>query len=247
MRLGSSLYEFAKVFARSFVISCDLSADYVSGELTCSGEFIGRSDYYVDITHLQTGVKIVDKGHISDGEFKLATRLRNGDYQVDYYETEEDDDDFFDEVSYLPIHSFKKHLINHNDLSGNHIRMLSYRPKTHSLIHTRFAHTLWITNLEYLEPQTYEGHMKTQEGEELLVKVVFENSKDLRYFDLYFWDDYDETFVEFLSDNEKKIIVREEEPGLRPSVRYRRYKVLFDSDYMFYGSVEERIEADSPD
>ena len=89
--------------------------------------------------------------------------------------------------------------------------------------------------------------MKTQEGEELLVKVVFENSKDLRYFDLYFWDDYDETFVEFLFDNEKKIIVREEEPGLRPSVRYRRYKVLFDSDYMFYGSVEERIEADSPD
>ena len=55
------------------------------------------------------------------------------------------------------------------------------------------------------------------------------------------------TSVEFLSDNEKKIIVREEEPGLRPSVRYRRYKVLFDSDYMFYGSVEERIEADSPD
>ena len=247
MRLGSSFYEFAKVFARSFVISCDLSADYVSEELTCSGEFIGRSDYYVDITHLQTGVKIVDKGHISDGEFKLATRLRNGDYQVDYYETEEDDDDFFDEVSYLPIHSFKKHLINHNDLSGNHIRMLSYRPKMHSLIHTRFAHTLWITNLEYLESQTYEGHMKTQEGEELLVKVVFENSKDLRYFDLYFWDDYDETFVEFLFDNEKKIIVREEEPGLRPSVRYRRYKVLFDSDYMFYGSVEERIEADSPD
>ena len=213
MRLGSSLYEFAKVFARSFVISCDLSADYVSGELTCSGEFIGRSDYYVDITHLQTGVKIVDKGHISDREFKLATRLRNGDYQVDYYETEEDDDDFFDEVSYLPIHSFKKHLINHNDLSGNHIRMLSYRPKMHSLIHTRFAHTLWITNLEYLEPQTYEGHMKTQEGEELLVKVVFENSKDLRYFDLYFWDDYDETFVEFLFDNKKKIIVREEAYG----------------------------------
>ena len=89
--------------------------------------------------------------------------------------------------------------------------------------------------------------MKTQEGEELLVKVVFENSKDLRYFDLCFWDDYDETFVEFLFDNKKKIIVREEEPGLRPSVRYRRYKVLFDSDYMFYGSVEERIEADSPD
>ena len=247
MRLGSSNYDFARVYARSFVSSCDLSADYQTGQLTCSGEFIGRSDYYVDITHLQTGIKIVEKGHITDGEFKLTTRLRNGDYQVDYYETEEDDDDFFDEVSYLPIHSFKKHLINHNDLSGYNIKMLSYRQKMHSLIHTRFAHALWISNLEYIEPQTYEGHMKTPDGEELLVKVVFENSKDLRYFELYFWDEYDETFVEFLFDNQEKTIVREEEPGLRPSVRYRRYKVLFDSDYMYYGSVEERIEADSSD
>ena len=247
MRLGAGNYDFARVYARSFVNSCYVSADYQTGQLTCSGEFIGRSDYYVDITHLQTGIKIVEKGHITDGEFKLTTRLRNGDYQVDYFEPEEDEDDFFDEVSYLPINSFKKHLINHNDLSGNHIKMLSYRPRMHSLIHTRFAHPLWITKLEYLEPRTYEGHMKTPGGEELLVKVVFENSKDLRYFELYFWDEYDETFVEFMFDNQEKTIVREEEPGLRPSVRYRRYKVLFDSDYMFYGSVEERIEADSSD
>ena len=223
-----------------------MSADYHAGQLTCSGEFIGRNDYYVDITHIQTGIKIVEKGHISDGEFKLTTYLRNGDYQVDYFETEEDDD-YFDEVSYLPIHSFKKHLINHNDLTGYHIKILSYRQKIHSLIHTHFDHALWITNLEHIGPQTYEGHMKTPEGEEILVKVVFLSSKDLRYFELYFWDEYDESFVEFLFDNQRKTLVREEEPGLRPSVRYRRYKVLFDNDYMFYGSVEERTEADSSD
>ena len=246
MRLGPNNYDFARVYARSFVSSCDLSADYHAGQLTCSGEFIGRNDYYVDITHIQTGIKIVEKGHISDGEFKLTTYLRNGDYQVDYFETEEDDD-FFDEVSYLPIHSFKKHLINHNDLAGYHIKILSYRQKIHSLIHTHFDHALWITNLEHIGPQTYEGHMKTPEGEEILVKVVFLSSKDLRYFELYFWDEYDESFVEFLFDNQRKTLVREEEPGLRPSVRYRRYKVLFDNDYMFYGSVEERTEADSSD
>lgn len=246
MRLGSANYEFAKVYARSFVSSCDLLADYQAGQLVCSGEFIGRGDYYVDITHLQTGLKIAEKGHITNGELLLKTRLRNGEYQVDFFETE-DDDDFFDEVSYLPIHTFKKHLINPNDLSGNNIRVISYRPKRHSLIHTRLAAPLWITNLEYLEPLTYEGRMMDAEDKELKVKVVFDNAKELRYFFLYYWDDYDESYVEFLFDNQKKTVVQEEEPGLRPSVRYRRYKVLFDTDYYLFGSVEEHVLPESND
>ena len=246
MRLGSANYEFAKVYARSFVSSCDLLADYQAGQLVCSGEFIGRGDYYVDITHLQTGLKIVEKGHITNGELLLKTRLRNGEYQVDFFETEEDDD-YFDEVSYLPIHTFKKHLINPNDLSGNNIRVISYRPKRHSLIHTRLAAPLWITNLEYLEPLTYEGRMMDAEDKELKVKVVFDNAKELRYFFLYYWDDYDESYVEFLFDNQKKTVVQEEEPGLRPSVRYRRYKVLFDTDYYMFGSVEEHVLPESND
>ncbi len=243
MRLGSGSYEFAKVYARSFVSSCDLLADYQTGQLRCSGEFIGRGEYYVDITHLQTGLMIVEKGHITNGELLLKTRLRNGEYQVDFYETE--DDDFFDEVSYLPIHTFKKHLINSDDLSGNNIRAISYRPKHHSLIHTRLATPLWITDLEYLEPLTYEGRMMDIEGKELKVKVVFEKATELRYFFLYYWDDYDESFVEFLFDSQRKTIVQEEEPGLRPSARYRRYKVLFDTDYYMFGSVEEHVSPES--
>ena len=243
MRVGSSNYEFAKVYARSYVSSCDLSADYQVGQLICSGEFIGRGDYYVDIIHLQTGIKIVEKGHINNGELKLSTRLRNGEYQVEFFETEEDDD-FFDEVSYLPIHAFKKKLINKNDLSGNHIKLLSFRRRMHSLIHTRFPKPLWITNLEYLEPLTYEGYMNNDEGDKLRVKVVFENAKDLRYFFLYVWDEYEEAFIDFLYDSKLQSLILEEEPGLRPSVRYRRYKMMFDTDYVFYGSVEEHIEKD---
>lgn len=245
MRLGSNNYDFAKVYARSFVGSCDLSADYQVGQLVCSGEFIGRGDYFVDITHLQTGIKVVEKGHIVEGELKLTTRLRNGEYKVDFFETE-DDDDFFEEVSYLPIHSFKKNLINKNDLSGNHIKLLNYRQRMHSLIHTRFAKPLWITNLEYLEPLTYEGHMKNDLYDDLRVKVIFENAKDLRYFSLYFWDEYDEP-ADFLYDSKLQTLVMEEEPGLLSSVRYRRYKMMFDSDYIFYGSVEDHIEPDQSD
>ena len=82
-------------------------------------------------------------------------------------------------------------------------------------------------------------------GKELRVKVVFENAKELRYFFLYFWDDYDESYVEFLFDSQRKTVVQEEKPGLRPSVRYRRYKVLYDTDYYMFGSVEEHVLQES--
>ena len=55
---------------------------------------------------------------------------------------------------------------------------------------------------------------------------------------------YEEAFIDFLYDSKLQSLVLEEEPGLRPSVRYRRYKMMFDTDYVFYGSVEEHIEKD---
>lgn len=238
MRLGSKYYEFARVYAKSFVSSCDLFADYASSELCCTAEFIGRGEYYVDITHLRTGVKVVEKGSISDGEYRISTRLRNGEYEVEFFETDEEDD-LFDEVSYLSIHKFNKKLINQSDLSGNRIRVISFRPRRHSMMYTRFAEPLWVNRLEYLEPQTYEGHVSIQDHEDILVKVVFDRTKELRYFSLYFYDDYDEDYVDFLYDSQERAVALEEEPGLRPSARYRRYKVLFDSDYVYYGAVEE--------
>lgn len=241
MRLGQTNYEFARVYARSFVTSCDLLADYQAGCLICSGQIIGKGDYFVDITHLQAEQIIVEKGRISDGKYQLATRLKNGEYLVDFYETE-DDDDLFDEISYLPIHSFKKHLINPNDLSDNCVRVMSFKPMYYSNIHTKLAVPLWITNLELIGPHSYEGHMKDAAGTDYLVKIEFSKEKDFRYFNLYYWDEYDEAYLDFLFDTESMTLVKEEEPSLRPSVRYRRYKILYDTDFYFYGSVEQEMK-----
>ena len=93
-----------------------------------------------------------------------------------------------------------------------------------------------------MAPLTYEGHIDVPQIGNLPVKVIFENEKDLRHFCLYYWDDYDEAYVDFLFDNLTRNLVLEEEPGLKPSVRYRRYKMLFDTDYLFYGSVEDQIQ-----
>ena len=62
----------------------------------------------------------------------------------------------------------------------------------------------------------------------------------LRYYSLLFWDEYDNDYLEFIYDSQKRCLVKEEEPGLRPSEKYRRYKMLYESDMFFYGSVEDR-------
>ena len=240
MKLGSSSYTFTTVYAKTYVASCDLSADYESELLICSADFIGQGEYFVDITHLQSGTKIIEKGQITSGELQLKLRPKNGLYQVEFFELEEDEG-FFEEESYLSIHSFQKTLVNKNDLSGNHIRVLSIRPRLYSRIHSRLTSPLWIEDLEYAAPLTYQGKMKMDSGESCLVRVVFESTDNLRYFHLFFWDEYDESFLEFLFDDQKKTIVFEEEPDLTPSVRYRRYKVLYDTDFLFYGSVEDRV------
>ena len=80
---------------------------------------------------------------------------------------------------------------------------------------------------------------------ELRVKVVFENVKDLRYFSLYFWDEKYEEYEEFLFDNQNKTLILEEPPGLLRSVRYRRFRTLFNNDYVFYGSVEEHLTTET--
>ena len=140
---------------------------------------------------------------MADERIRKRVLPKNGLYQVEFFELEEDEG-FFEEESYLSIHSFQKTLVNKNDLSGNHIRVLSIRPRLYSRIHSRLTSPLWIEDLEYAAPLTYQGKMKMDSGESCLVRVVFESTDNLRYFHLFFWDEYDESFLEFLFDDQKK-------------------------------------------
>ena len=241
MRMARRDYDFATVFARSYVTFCDLSADYESDQLLCTAEFIGKSDYYVDVTHLPSKTRVAEKLRITDDACTIEAQPRNGEYLVELFETETEDD-YFEELSYYPIHSFRKTLFNRNDLSGNHLRVLSFRPMSHSQIHPRLASPLWVRELKKSGPLTYEGRAVGAEWNELPVRVVFPSQTELRYFHLYFMDE--EVCTAFLFDADTKRLVTYEEPGLLYSVRYRRYAPLFDDEYLFYGSLEKELAAD---
>ena len=102
IKVGSKEYAFATVYAKSYVVNCDVAADYEEGILTCTGDIIGQSQYYIDILHMNTGRVIADKQRFAGNEFSVKDKLSTGDYRIEIFEAE-DDDSGFDDLTYYSI------------------------------------------------------------------------------------------------------------------------------------------------
>lgn len=237
LKLGHSSYDFAKVFAKSYIVSCDLTADYDVGALVCSADIIGKGQYFVDISLAGSDAPIVEKGGITNGQLLIDDKLINGDYIVEFFELDESGEGLFDDEEYISIHEFKKRLVNKNDLSGSAIELIGFKKRLHSNLYTYFKDKPTIKLADRTSPLTYIGKAALPELGEITVGVKFVNADDLRHFELTFWSDDEEDF--FLYDAEKKILVQDEEPGLKGREKYRRYDVLFADEYIFYGTLSD--------
>ena len=240
LRLGNSEYRFASVYTRSFVLGCDINADHDANELSCVCDIIGMSEYYIDIKHKLSGHVIADKEPLVDGKFSVKDPLRSGVYIVEVFESDEDEED--DESAFWPIHTMEKELINKNDISGKHLSIRKFKPSRMSNLYTNFAHQYWIKDLSRVDSYTYHGKLWDNGIEAKMdVEIRFGNIDDMRFFTVAFWDDYEEMYLDFLFDAKMGKLVQEEVDGLRPSERYRRYRVLFEDDYIFFGILEDRF------
>lgn len=238
MRIGSEEYRFASVYTRSFVASCDLRADYEANLLSCRCDIIGMSNYYVDIIHKLSGRVIADKAPLKNGLWETTDPLRSGVYSVEIFEKEIDEED--DESVFWSIHAMEKELINKNDFSGKHLHVRRFKPSRMSNLFTDFSHQYWIKDLARIDSHTYHGKLLDNGVDsELDVQVTFPNTDELRYFTIAFWDDYEEMYIDFMFDAKHRKLVQEEIDGLRPSERYRRYRILFEDDYIYFGLLND--------
>ena len=240
LRIGSEEYRFASVFTRSFVVSCDIKADYDTSTLTCKCDVIGMSDYYIDIVHKLSGKIIADKAPLKDGLWETIDPLRSGIYSSEVFEKEIDEDN--GESVFWSIHAMEKELINKNDFSGKYLHVRKFKPSRMSNLFTHFSHEYWIVDLTRIDAHTYRGKLLDNGVDsEMDVQVTFPNTDELRYFTIAFWDDYEEMYIDFMFDAEHGKLVKDEIDGLRPSERYRRYRVLFEDDYIYFGILNDTL------
>ena len=241
IKVGSKEYAFATVYAKSYVVNCDVAADYEEGILTCTGDIIGQSQYYIDILHMNTGRVIADKQRFAGNEFSVKDKLSTGDYRIEIFEAE-DDDSGFDDLTYYSIFECTKKLINKSDLSGHYLHIRKFKPSVGTYIFTNFACEYWVTDFEKAGKGIYEGVL-LEDGIQtgLKVQVEFTDTDNLRYFNVSFWDEYEEAYIDFMFDAAKKMLIQEEAEGLSAAKRYRRYKMLFADDFIFYGTLEDKL------
>ena len=243
LKLGSEEHTFATVYTKSLVASYSVSADYEEGMLTWHSDIIGKAEYYLDIIHMESGTVLADKQLISEGKLTLKDRLRSGLYQFTLYEAEEDDSGFDDPI-YEQLLCTQRQLTNQNDVSGKFLEIRSFRPARGSNIYTTFYATYYVTKFEKREKDIYSGRL-VADGEDtgLDVTVEFLKPGDLRFFHVTAWHHEEEADVDLLYDRNRGTLELDQEPELRSSESYRRYRELSYGDCVYFGVLRDKMPA----
>lgn len=232
INLSNRDIEFMRVITRSYVIDKIIMGDYINQQLIGEFDIVGNSKYYVDIIY--NGNKIVDKEILKEGKILIDDPLDSGRYKIVVYEEEEDDTGFGD-THYLQIYEFYQDLINPYNLTGKKAE-LKYLKRHDSLFKVQLKEQYIITDLQFIDynnKHNYYGILKKPSDNNLVIpiKIKINVLNNLRHIFIYFIEDGEE--LEFLFDNNNKSIVKEEQNGLRPSVKYRRYTVIYDDEYIY--------------
>ncbi|NCB42794.1 MAG: hypothetical protein EOM59_09260 [Clostridia bacterium] len=231
-------FEFFNIINHSTIVSHLIKSDFIEEKLIGEFEIIGNSNYYVDVILVDTKETLADKLRLVEGKFELDNLLSSGLYKIKVYE-EETDDVGFGLIEYSVIGNFIESVINPYDLQGKSIKIRSIKNGIDGFFEQRTHRNYIIRNLTRIHPDDkhkYLGKLYVENGG---VLHLYDENTSVEFFDLdmlqyayiTFFDGYD--YVEFLYDTNMKAIVKEEESGLKRSVRYRRYNSIYPEDYVY--------------
>lgn len=244
--LPKNRIEFIKVITKSVIQKHIFHGDYESGKLMGEFDIIGKANYYVDISIIETKEIIADKLPVINGRIEIDHAVRSGIYRICVYEDDEDDTGF-GISNYLFLAEFRHELVNPYDLNGKSISIKYIKKGIHNQFRQYFNCDYLVCNLKRHGSENsniYQGNLmkKSPTGMVLIynkVYVDFFDLKNLNYVTLTHFDGYD--FLEFLFDNRKKIIVKKEEGGLSRAEKYRRYDCLFPEEYVYAFEFTETV------
>lgn len=227
------------IYMRSVLLSALLKGDLENGLLTGEFDIVGQAEYYVDL--YCNGSCIAEKESIQNGRVQIHTKLHSGVYEAHIFEAEAEEDDFgFGDPIYHQIGERKLDLLNPEDLQGKHIQVRMIRPAFESASYLELKCSYQVCDLQPVsedDKHNYCGRMIVQDrNEEVLAtfaaNVEFFDLENLQNAYITFLSDGDT--LEFLYDEQKRVIVKQEDKLLTKSQAYRRYKQsLFPEDYIY--------------
>ena len=234
VELSGSKQHFVDVVTKSIIVSSIIKGDFKKGTLIGSFDIIGKSNYFADISY--NGSILANKIPIINGQLEFPADLLSGKYEVAVFE-EELDNGGFNTTYYYPLQTFIRDLINPADLRGKNIRIRYIKNGIDSIFKIPLRHSYKVVNLRRHDKQdrhNYIGDLIDDTLKKVLLKVnvYIPDLNQLQYSSITFFDEYGD-LVELLYDHKTGEIVSEEQNGLRPSEKYRRYECLFSDEYFF--------------
>lgn len=238
LHCGGETVSFLDIVARSYVVSAIIEADAENNKLLPKCDIIGRNEYYVDI--YCNNKLIAEKILLQNGQAEIEGRIRSGEYHMEVFEAEQDEDVWFDDIAYKSIYKTNPdEVVNPHDLTGKNLEILSVMMSEKDLFKLQFDRKYHVTNLELIDESDecrYSGVLMDVATSRIVadnVVVEFFNINQLRYVTILWIDPEYGDECEFLYDFTLKQLVCEECPGLSKSEKYRRYEPLYTDDYFF--------------
>ena len=240
LKMGGVEYRFATVYTRSIVSSYDVPTGDEEDTLTWISDIIGQAEYFLDITHLESGAVLAEKAKLTDGKITIRSRLRTGRYRFALYEAESEEDDGFDEPVYNELLRTERQLTNKNDVSGQFLEVRSFKRVQYSNRYNPFGTRYCVADLEKIGKNRYEGRMYAGGAlTDMKVTLEFVNPEDMRYFHLTAWHAEEDRDVDLLFDSKTNLLALDQLPGLRSSESYCRYRELTYGEFVYFGILRD--------
>ena len=238
MRFGEIDTNLFTIIIHSKVISLQIFGDFDANDIIVNADISGKADYCVDIR--KESEIIAEKIPLINGVAKLHHEIGNGIYEVEVFETVEDDSGFGGE-DYYSIGVFDQEMMNPYDMTDRSFKIIQLEERRNALAIMPFRFNYYVFDLKKTQDNhIYSGMMvvrrsffKGSEIASLPVSVRFDDLNRPNYVWISFVDDYGDD-IDFLYDTRKQGILQEENPLLRPMVCYRRYTFLNDEDHIYH-------------
>lgn len=239
MIVDSNKFDFLNAITKSNVISLIIMGDFENDILYGEFEIAGECDYYADVEF--NNKPIAEKIQIRNNKIEIPCKIFSGEYKITLYEDEVDESGFGD-INYLVIGTFYRDVLNPKDITGRTLKIEKLRKIKYNYLSIPLCESCsyMIKSIRKIHEKTgniYEGlFLITSKNfcviENSKVRIEFVDLNMIKNCNIKFTDEYGD-LQNFLYDNEKRIILQDEDFKLKASVRYRKYNELFDDDYAY--------------
>lgn len=231
--------KFITVVTKSVLVKCNLKNDIKEKQLIIESTIIGFSDCAVDI--FCDGECIISKQPLKYNGTKIKTDNLFGNFEVIFFETDDEDDDDFDfgvEV-YSEFDKRKFSIENTNDLSNKIIKVdyITEEKKKNSIFNPpKFYIKDFIIEDVYWDEdeQLFVGKSKSSNCllNDLKISIEFINDCDDKVL-IYYYSKDEKCFIDFLYDKTLEGLVLEEDSNIISTQSRKRYIMCY-GDYYYH-------------